>query len=108
MGKKEYALKRILLLLPLMLSASHGLAAADVKLNADGKKLYQQLLHAADNNDCETVIITGFQFKQGYSSYLEAHPKTNDKTESRISKCVDEISAQSIPVKSPSSLGIAE
>jgi hypothetical protein len=107
-GNKEYALKRILLLLPLMLSASHSLAAADIKLNAEGKKLYQQLLHAADTNNCETVIITGFQFKQGYSAYLDSHPEANEKTEASIGKCIDALSAQDIPVKPASSLGIAE
>ena len=101
-------MKHILLLLPMMLSASLSLAAADVELNAEGKKLYQQLLHAADTNDCETVIITGFQFKQGYSAYLEAHPEAKEKTESSIGKCIDALNAQDIPVKPAASLGIAE
>ena len=101
-------MKRILLFLPLMLSASLCLAATDIELNAEGKKLYQQLLHAADANDCEAVIISGFQFKQGYSAYLDSHPEANEKIESSIGKCIDVLNAQDIPVKPASSLGIAE
>jgi hypothetical protein len=99
---------KLILLLPLILSASLGLAEAASELDAEGKKLYQQLVHAADTGDCETVIITGFQFKQGYLAYLDSHPEANEKTESSIGKCVDKMSAQSIPVKSSASLGIAE
>lgn len=107
-GNKEYALKQIVLLLSLMLPASLSFAAADVELNAEGKKLYQQLVNAAAANDCEMVIITGFQFKQGYSAYLEAHPETNEKTEASIDKCINTLKVQDIPVKPASSLGIAE
>ena len=101
-------MKRFLLLLPLMLSAPFFIAEAASELDAKGKELYQQLLHAADANDCETVIITGFQLKQSYSAYLETHPEANDKTESIIGKCINSMSAQDIPVKPASSLGIAE
>ena len=98
----------LLLLLPLILSASLATAEAASELDAKGKDLYQQLVHAADTGDCETVIIKGFQFKQGYSAYLETHPEANNKTESNIGKCIDTLSAQDIPVKPASSLGIAE
>lgn len=101
-------MKRLLLLLPLILSASLTPAEAASELDAKGKKLYQQLLHAADANDCETVIISGFQFKQSYSAYLETHPEANNKTESSIGKCIDTMSAQNILVKPASSLGISE
>jgi hypothetical protein len=101
-------LKRFFLLLPLMLPASLALADAGAKLDAEGQRLYQKLVHAADTNDCETVIITGFQFKQGYSAYLDTHPEANDKAEASISTCLDEMSTQSIPVESPSGLGMSE
>jgi hypothetical protein len=100
--------KRFLLLLSLMLSAPFFVAEAASELDANGKELYQQLVHAADSNDCETVIIKGFQFKQSYSAYLEAHPKASEKTEASIGKCIDTMQAQDIPVKPASSIGIAE
>jgi hypothetical protein len=105
---KEYDVKRFLLLLPLMLSAPFFIAEAASELDAKGKELYQQLVHAAGTGDCETVIIKGFQFKQSYSAYLETNPEANDKTESSIGKCIDTMQAQDIPVKPASSIGLAE
>jgi hypothetical protein len=101
-------LKQLLLLLPLMLSAPFFIAEAASELDAKGKELYQQLLLAADSNDCETVIIKGFQFKQSYSDYLDTHPEANSKTESNIGKCIDAMSAQDIPVKPASSIGLSD
>lgn len=101
-------MKRFLLLFPLMLSAPFFIAEAASELDANGKELYQQLVQAADSNDCETVIIKGFQFKQSYSPYLETHPEANEKTELSIGKCIDAMQAEDIPVKPASSLGIAE
>ena len=101
-------MKKYILLLSLMLIPSLALAEAGSGLDAKGKELYQQLVHAADTNDCETVILTGFQFKQSYSAYLETHPEANNKTESSIGKCIDTMDKQEIPVKPASSLGIAE
>ena len=81
-----------------------AMAAEEVMLDTQGQALFARLSEAIQTDNCDNIIAYGYEFKRGYQSYLDAHPKVSETTESNLSRCVNAMLMKSKPLE-PENLG---
>lgn len=79
-------------------------AIAAAELDTQGQALFARLSEAIKADDCDNIIVYGYEFKQGYQPYLDSHPEASEMTESNLSRCVNAMIMKNKPLE-PENIG---